>query len=129
FLVQFNALRKYGFSKTLKMLATMDQAKIGNHVGTDALGNEYYENKDDLQNRDRWVIYKKWNFDGTQVPAEWHQWLSHVTDDTPDKFAHLKPFYQSEHIENVTGTKGAFKTYSTVKPKIESWNAEVKPRA
>lgn len=46
-----------------------------NQVGKDSHRNEYYENRADYHGRDRWVLYNKWNFDASQVPPEWHQWV------------------------------------------------------
>ncbi|PWN46697.1 hypothetical protein IE53DRAFT_391138 [Violaceomyces palustris] len=40
----------------------------------------------------------------------------------------LLPFSQ-EPRENLTGTRGAFKTYNTTKPKINAWEPKVAPRA
>ncbi|KAJ3070299.1 Ras- protein Rab-7 [Podochytrium sp. JEL0797] len=72
--------------------------------------------------RDRWVLYDKWNYDASQVPPEWHQWISRMTDDVPSETTVPTPFYsQNVKIEHVTGSTGAFKTYSTVKPKIGAW--------
>lgn len=33
------------------------------------------------------------------------------------------------HFENLTGTRGAFKTYNTTKPKISAWEPKVASRA
>ena len=53
--------------------------------------------------RDRWVLFHKWNFDASQVPPEWHQWLHRMTDDAPS----VKPFpvasFTPAHFENLTG--------------------------
>ncbi|KAJ3085790.1 Nucleosomal histone H3-Lys79 methylase [Quaeritorhiza haematococci] len=95
---------------------------------------EYYFGQDCVswmnEGRGRWVLYKKWNFDGTQVPPEWHQWLHRVTDDapanTPEKFVY--PKFSPEHVEHLTGTTAAYKVYSTTRPKMEAWEPAVKPR-
>jgi NADH:ubiquinone oxidoreductase subunit len=129
----------------------LDQPKIGTLVGRDALGNEYYQNRAEIANRDRWVWYAKWHNDASQVPPEWyvrcafvctlcirvtrgmltphamqanairHQWLHHITDDVPTAENAPRPFYSPPHREHATATVGAFKTYSTVKPKLEAW--------
>ncbi|KAI8812740.1 NADH ubiquinone oxidoreductase subunit NDUFA12-domain-containing protein [Cladochytrium replicatum] len=121
------AVRAHGIKRVFWQYLTLDQAKYGKHVGTDQFGNEYYHNPEDLFGRDRWVLYHKWNYDGSQVPAEWNQWLTHTTDDLPGALP--KALYQAEHVENVTGTRAAFKTYSTTKPKIDAWEPAVKDRS
>ena len=97
-------------------------------MGTDANGNEYYENREDVSGRDRWVIYSKWDHDASQIPPHWHQWMSRMTDDIPTEKTLPTPFFTPKFMENLTGTSGAFKTYSTTKPKLEEWNPVVKPR-
>lgn len=55
----------------------MNELKHGTLVGTDDLGNKYYENNRYFYGRNRWVDYaqdtfaKKWEFNASQVPAEW----------------------------------------------------------
>lgn len=74
--------------------------KFGTYMGCDAAGNRYYENRVDYPaGQHRWVepgdIH---NFDATQVPPEWHGWLTSMNDCTPttedeyfaDKLAHLR---------------------------------------
>lgn len=69
-------------------------------MGADAAGNRYYENRVDYPlGQHRWVepadIH---NFDATQVPPEWHGWLTHMNDQTPateqeyieDRMKHLR---------------------------------------
>ena len=122
----FYALRAHGPKRTLKMMLTLSQPKVGKLVGTDAQGNEYYENRNEINFRDRWVLYSKWNFDASQIPVEWHAWMTHMTDQVPSE---SRPFFSpSAWNENLTGTFGAFKTYSTVVPKISSWNPRVLER-
>ncbi|KAJ3250900.1 hypothetical protein HK103_003061 [Boothiomyces macroporosus] len=106
-------------------MLTLSSPKTGTLVGSDFHGNEYYENRNDISGRDRWVVYNKWNFDATQVPPEWHQWIHRMTDEVPDGRNFKTSFYTPTHAENHTGTRGAFKTYSTVKPKIQKWEPKV----
>jgi NADH dehydrogenase (ubiquinone) 1 alpha subcomplex subunit 12 len=43
--------------------------------------------------RHRWVEYaEKGRYNASQVPAEWHGWLHHITDSTGDK-ASFPPCY------------------------------------
>jgi NADH dehydrogenase [ubiquinone] 1 alpha subcomplex assembly factor 2 len=128
-------IRRHSHFSTLAL--PQDQPKVGRLVGSDIHGNQYYENRQDVANRDRWVIFQKWDYDATQVPPQWHQWLHKVTDCHPDtiKDNNLTP----AHFENMTGTKGkyalfafinlyrlmltlgAYRPYSTVRPRISSW--------
>lgn len=53
------------------------------------LGNKYYINHDYPVPRNRWVVFSEktfehtWDFDASDVPAEWHRWLHYMTDDPP----------------------------------------------
>jgi NADH:ubiquinone oxidoreductase subunit len=78
--------------------------------------------------RDRWVLFKKWDHDASQVPPEWHQWMHRMTDEIPSEMTFPKSFFTPKHAENLTGTAAAFKTYDTVKAKIGAWQPAVKPR-
>ena len=54
-------------------------------MGTDTLGNVYYEGGKDGSGRvRRWVIYEGAN-DASRVPPEWFSWLHHHIDDVPDR--------------------------------------------
>ncbi|KAI9099847.1 NADH ubiquinone oxidoreductase subunit NDUFA12-domain-containing protein, partial [Phlyctochytrium arcticum] len=104
------------------------QPRVGTLVGRDEAGNSYYENREDIVLRDRWVEYKSWNPDASQVPAEWHQWLHRITDEVPNPENIPRPFFSPPHIENLTGSTGAFKTYNTTVPKYNSWTPGTKAR-
>ncbi|KAI9193521.1 NADH ubiquinone oxidoreductase subunit NDUFA12-domain-containing protein [Polychytrium aggregatum] len=125
-----DAIKAHGWKRVVWQYNTIDQAKAGTFVGKDYLGNEYYENKNDVVVRDRWVLFSRWNSDASQVPPEWHQWLHRMTDDIPTEKTLPKPakYNPPAHIENLTGTTAAFKTYSTTVPKISGWTPSVKPR-
>ena len=55
-------------------------ARKGEQVGTDASGGRYFQTRDKKR---RWVLYDGSN-DASRVPPEWHGWLHHTHDDTPD---------------------------------------------
>lgn len=59
----------------------------GELVGTDEYGNKYFEQKDAILNRDRWVVFaNSTHYTGqnpTVVSPEWHGWLHFITDDSP----------------------------------------------
>lgn len=86
-----------------------DELKIGTLVGTDEMGNRYYENnlyfygnilifsyinifnnyikiKYLISGRNRWVEYHEsvgLNYDASQIPAEWYGWIHYKTDLLP----------------------------------------------
>ena len=75
----------------------------GRAVGTDSLGNRYFEEKkfrSGLRKR-RWVAYVG-TPDASAVPPEWHAWL-HYTTDAPLPDTGRKP-WQKPHLSNLTGT-------------------------
>ena len=53
------------------------EIKYGRLVGTDELGNKYYENNRYFVGRNRWVDYNqetwsaKWDYNASQVTPEW----------------------------------------------------------
>lgn len=119
-----------GALNSLKKLYLHDDLKIGTLVGTDEFGNKYYENPYYFVPRNRWVEYneKKWlNYNASQIPPEWHRWMSHMTEFPPtiEKPVHY-PWMQ-KHQENLTGTSDAYMPHSTVRPKIEAWSPSSNP--
>ena len=70
---------------SLYQLFRTDEVKNGTLIGEDKYGNKYFENKRYFVGRSRWVIYNEnvyFDYDGSQVPAEWYGWL-HYKRDTP----------------------------------------------
>ena len=78
----------------------------GKKVGTDHLGNVYYQGKPrrGTKRARRWVIYKD-----SMVPPGWHGWLHHQTDAVPAEgpSPYAKPWIK-EHKANMTGTDQAY---------------------
>ncbi|KAL5724677.1 hypothetical protein ACHQM5_007904 [Ranunculus cassubicifolius] len=75
-------------------------------VGVDKFGNKYYQRMENMQyGRHRWVEYgDKTRYNASQVPAEWHGWLHHITDHTGDELLMLKPRrYGIDHKQNFSG--------------------------
>ncbi|CCI11397.1 unnamed protein product [Albugo candida] len=61
----------------------MGDEKFGYYVGTDRLGNKYYEDPTEVAGQQRYCEYhidSFDNFDGDQIPPEWHSWLHYTTD-------------------------------------------------
>jgi NADH:ubiquinone oxidoreductase subunit len=81
----------------------------GRQLGTDSLGNIYYEEKrprpGSLRNR-RWVIYAG-EPEASTVPPEWHAWL-HYTTDAPIVETHRRA-WQKPHQPNATGTPMSYR--------------------
>lgn len=104
-------------------------------MGTDDLGNKYYETDvpEEIHMRTRWVEYNNWNPDMSQVEPGWHYWLGYGTNTPPDRLpkdqaaSRAYPVTQPHQV-NLTNTLGAFVTYNTAKPKCEAWAPEVKER-
>ncbi len=111
-------LWRVGFKEYGHQMQNMGDTKAGRLVGTDAFGNKYYENAEELPLRDRWVDYKtSMYYDASELQPGWHAWLGHLTDTPPSPAS--SPV--KEHLPNQTHTRGAFKTYATVVPVIARW--------
>ena len=81
----------------------------GQSVGEDVFGNKYYQLRKPGNGEDRrWVIYNGAN-DASRVPAEWHGWLHHSYDETPE--SHLPPprNWEKDYTPNLTGTADAYR--------------------
>mgnify|MGYP003972870537 FL=1 len=79
----------------------------GSLVGTDEFGNIYYTSKKKTDKSKRWVIYSGYA-DSSKVPASWHSWLHHVTDNIPNMNINRKNWHKG-HVPNLTGTSHAYK--------------------
>jgi NADH:ubiquinone oxidoreductase subunit len=78
-------------------------------VGTDSLGNVYYQGgKDGSGRARRWVIYEGAN-DASRVPPEWFSWLHHHIDDVPDRALPAPRPWQKPPVPNMTGTPLAYR--------------------
>ncbi|XP_022125596.1 probable NADH dehydrogenase [ubiquinone] 1 alpha subcomplex subunit 12 [Pieris rapae] len=110
-----------------------DTLKEGTHVGTDAFGNKYFENTYYMISRSRWVEFNpkvKWEYDASQVTAEWYGWLHYKTDRLPSqdcaKYLLMSSSWTCKWLlpyqENMTGTEKAYYAYSTTRPYIYVWD-------
>uniref|UniRef100_T1J4D4 cyclin-dependent kinase n=1 Tax=Strigamia maritima TaxID=126957 RepID=T1J4D4_STRMM len=118
--IRFNG----GIIGWLKKEYRMDDSKIGTLVGVDAFGNKYYENNMYFYGRNRWCEYNELvhlDYDGSQVPPEWHRWLHYMTDDPPTLVPPVQHRWMIPHEENWTGTSKAYQPYSTTRKKVEEW--------
>ena len=96
---------------------------FGKFVGSDSLGNKYYEDKKGK----RWVIYSD-EIDATKIPVEWYSWM-HFTSNKIEKDHELKKYdWQKAHQSNSTGTEKAYYPYknkdNVINKKYKSWKSE-----
>ena len=76
----------------------------GRQVGTDHLGNIYYQSKKDGR---RWVIYNGAN-DASRIPPEWYSWIHHQIDGHPDEALPPVRKFEKPATPNLTGTNLAY---------------------
>ncbi len=76
----------------------------GKQVGTDNENNKFYVHKKNSQKR--WIIYNGL-MDASRIPAEWHDWLHHRTDEIPNESDKKLNWYKM-HKENSTGTNESY---------------------
>jgi NADH:ubiquinone oxidoreductase subunit len=50
-----------------------------------------------------------------------HRWLQYISDDPPTTHPLPRQTWMIDHIENRTGTSQIYVPYTTVRPKIQSW--------
>ncbi|XP_002734649.1 NADH dehydrogenase [ubiquinone] 1 alpha subcomplex subunit 12-like [Saccoglossus kowalevskii] len=111
-----------------KILRGVD-LRAGTLVGIDKYGNKYFKNDNYFVARNRWVEYsptRYWDFDGSQIPPEWHRWIHQMTDDPPTEVPPVqRKFIWPHHKENLSGTPQRYVPSTTTRPKIESWQPPV----
>ncbi|KAG8769242.1 hypothetical protein FRC20_007051, partial [Serendipita sp. 405] len=69
-----------------RQLQYIGDAKSGRLVGTDRFGNRYFENlnaEEEIPGRHRWVDLAQHEYNISQVPPEWHSWISHIRKEPP----------------------------------------------
>jgi len=82
---------KRGWKGTMTQLYVIGDIKFGDLKGTDNFNNKYYENLDLPYGQHRWVEYADiHNPDATMIQPEWHGWMHHMFDETPDKMPENK---------------------------------------
>ncbi|KAF8473817.1 NADH ubiquinone oxidoreductase subunit NDUFA12-domain-containing protein [Kalaharituber pfeilii] len=128
-------LRKIGLKDYWAQLnVSIGDTKWGAYIGSDRFRNKYYENKEELPLRTKWVVYHKPDYDASEIEPGWHAWMHHLSDKPPTEEPILQPrknpWSPTEHIPNGTLSRNAYKPYSTVKAtRIEAWVPEAKPRS
>lgn len=89
-------------------VATWFYTKLhGELVGEDSFGNRYYRSKRKraFGREQRWAVFADGSNEPSNVPAEWHAWLHHTTDEPVRDEG--KPWIR-EHVPNLTGTTAAY---------------------
>ncbi|OCH87904.1 NDUFA12-domain-containing protein [Obba rivulosa] len=130
----FNKVRRIGLKEYFRQMMYIGDVKVGRCVGSDQFGNRYFENmnpEEEVPGRHRWVDFAQHDFNATQVPAEWHAWISHIRKDPPPEdrvMQNLSPSWKAPWIENLTGTRGAYRPYNTTLPKYDTWEPKVASR-
>ncbi|KAG5353696.1 NADH dehydrogenase [ubiquinone] 1 alpha subcomplex subunit 12 [Termitomyces sp. T112] len=129
------SIQRVGLREWWRQMQYIGDAKSGTYVGKDQFGNRYYENcnqYEEVPGRHRWVDLAQHNYHASQVPPEWHSWLQHIRENPPHKdpvMLNSSPPWKAPWIENLTGTRGAYRPYNTVPPKISSWEPKVTSRS
>ncbi|KAI9270111.1 NADH ubiquinone oxidoreductase subunit NDUFA12-domain-containing protein [Helicostylum pulchrum] len=104
-------LMKIGPSQYMRQLDTICDTKWGRLVGTDANGNRYFENLDEVSGRERWVDYASNQPDSVDITPDWHMWLSRIVQEPPTEMNIQPKKWWGEPIPNFSGTPKAFQTY------------------
>ena len=79
------------------------------HVGSDALGTDYYLGKMGPGGvRRRMAIYSGAN-DASRISPEWTAWLRHMIDDVPDNALPPERAWEKPALPNRTGTPQAYR--------------------
>ncbi|KAH6684484.1 NADH-ubiquinone oxidoreductase subunit B17.2 [Halenospora varia] len=119
-------LRRVGIRDALHQMQHQGDTKAGTLIGMDRFGNKYFENlEDELPLRTRWVDYKEYEFEASQIEPGWHAWMSYSVDKPPTQDPILqtgvRPWELPKHNPNLTFSRSAYKPYATVKPKLTAW--------
>jgi len=91
-------------------------ARQGRLVGSDELGNSYYEQRTGvgpLGKPRRWVMYKDLS-DASRVSPDWHGWLHHTVDTPPTEIEYTPKPWQKSHEPNMTGTPQAYRPAGSI---------------
>jgi NADH:ubiquinone oxidoreductase subunit len=87
---------------------TLFSRRHGEGVGSDELGNRYFQSKKPVNGRmRRWVIYQGSN-DASRIPPAWYGWLHHMSDALPTELPAPRAWVK-EPLPNLTGTEGAYR--------------------
>jgi len=76
----------------------------GQKVGEDGQGNLFYQSRDGKR---RWVIFNG-EAEASRVDADWHGWLHHTWNETPEDKPMAHKVWEKPHLPNLTGTAQAY---------------------
>ena len=75
----------------MTQLYTIGDLKFGELKGVDKWGNHYYEDLEQPFGQHRWVEYADiHNPDAAMIQPEWHGWMHHMFDETPDQLDQIE---------------------------------------
>jgi len=129
------SIRRVGLKEWWHQMQYIGDAKSGAFKGKDQFGNRYFENlnaMEEIPGRHRWVDFAQHDFNASQVPPEWHAWLSHIRKEPPQEdvvMQNFTPPWKAPYVENLTGTRGAYRPYNTTAPKMNAWEPKVASRS
>jgi len=107
--------RERGLLDGVKYLSQIKTVQKGELKGVDEFGNQYYEDPATTPGRHRWVVYggvwKRHHVDSSTVPAAWHPWLHHMTDETPIERPPHYPIYALPHQPTAMSQQGFAANY------------------
>lgn len=88
--------------------------RFGKKVGTDELGNVYFEGPLSTYGLPkRWVIYKDYA-DASAIPPGWHGWMHHRTNTPPSREDYKPRDWQKPHQVNLTGSAKAYRPKGSI---------------
>ena len=94
-------------------------ARQGRFVGSDELGNRYYEQiagkgrPGPLGRPRRWVTYTDLA-EASKVPPEWHGWLHYTVETPPTEERYTPRPWEKPHRPNMTGTPEAYRPQGSI---------------
>lgn len=85
-------------------------------VGLDEEGNKYYKSKaiDKALGRERRMVIYKNAAEPSKIPPGWWGWMHHRTDVAPSDEQYTAKEWQLPHVENLTGTKDAYRPEGSI---------------
>eukprot|EP01113_Clastostelium_recurvatum_P017602 TRINITY_DN2072_c0_g1_i3.p1 TRINITY_DN2072_c0_g1~~TRINITY_DN2072_c0_g1_i3.p1 ORF type:complete len:178 (-),score=24.01 TRINITY_DN2072_c0_g1_i3:72-563(-) len=118
----YTNIARQGMWRTAVRFARMREVKFGNLIGSDKFGNMYYEDKQEVWGRHRWVEYPgglPWEQpkESTTVPPEWHSWLHYISDypGNSQEILSLTPSrFKMDHLPNQTASETAYAPHNHI---------------
>ena len=86
-------------------------AKRGELIGSDEMGNRYYESRDNISydgRKRRWVVYEGYA-EASKVSPDWYGWLHYTFAEPPTVEPLKRRAWELDHQPNLTGTPLAWR--------------------